>query len=174
MNNCVEHFLPELELATFQVREAMQCILHTIIFLRAPGPVAPREVPCEGFNLTYAKIGIAGSTISIPPKQPSKGGVDRFSNQTDSVDAKIDESIERFLRRLTQIGPELLSGCLTLSFYERRTKRHGLLFGLMTQEEKVVWEQWNIRVVVNNTPRPVNDDSASVIERQRIQVSSYF
>lgn len=26
-----------------------------------------------------------------------------------------------------------------------------------------------LRVVVNNTPRPVNDDSASVIERQRIQ-----
>lgn len=32
-----------------------------------------------------------------------------------------------------------------------------------------MWEQWILRVVVNNTPRPVNDDSASVIERQRIQ-----
>ena len=28
-----------------------------------------------------------------------------------------------------------------------------------------------MRVVVNNTPRPVGDDSAAVIERQRIQVS---
>lgn len=33
------------------------------------------------------------------------------------------------------------------------------------------WEQWYLRVVVNNTPRPVSDDSAAVIERQRIQVS---
>jgi hypothetical protein len=35
------------------------------------------------------------------------------------------------------------------------------------------WEQWNLRVVVNNTPRPVSDDSAAVIERQRIQVSCF-
>ena len=33
------------------------------------------------------------------------------------------------------------------------------------------WEQWHLRVVVNNTPRPVSDDTAAVIERQRIQVS---
>lgn len=31
------------------------------------------------------------------------------------------------------------------------------------------WEQWMLRVVVNNTPRPITNDSASVIERQRIQ-----
>jgi hypothetical protein len=31
------------------------------------------------------------------------------------------------------------------------------------------WEQWILRIVVNNTPRPISNDSASVIERQRIQ-----
>lgn len=31
------------------------------------------------------------------------------------------------------------------------------------------WEQWILRVVVNNTPRPITDDSAAVMERQRIQ-----
>lgn len=31
------------------------------------------------------------------------------------------------------------------------------------------WEQWVLRVVVNNTPRPIGNDSAAVIERQRIQ-----
>ena len=36
------------------------------------------------------------------------------------------------------------------------------------------WEQWHLRVVVNNTPRPVSDDSAAVIERQRIQVSFFL
>ena len=159
----MEHFLPELELATSQVREALQCILHTIIFLRAPGPVAPRDVPCEGFNLTYAKIGVDRTDTG----NPMKGQV---REEPDSVDNIVDEAIEKFLRRLIPIGPELLSGCLTLSFFERQAKRNGLFFGLMAHEEKIVWEQWTIRIVVNNTPRPVNDDSASVIERQRIQV----
>ena len=31
------------------------------------------------------------------------------------------------------------------------------------------WEQWILRVVVNNTPRPMSDNSAAVIERQRLQ-----
>ena len=31
------------------------------------------------------------------------------------------------------------------------------------------WEQWVLRVVVNNTPRPISNDSAAVIERQRVQ-----
>jgi hypothetical protein len=34
------------------------------------------------------------------------------------------------------------------------------------------WEQWFLRVVVNNTPRPISNDSAAVMERQRIQVRS--
>jgi hypothetical protein len=79
----------------------------------------------------------------------------------------IDESIDKFLRSLSQIGPELLSGCLTLSFFERRAQKQ--LFGLMTQQEKVIWEQWILHVVVNNTPKPLKNDSASILERQRIQ-----
>lgn len=35
------------------------------------------------------------------------------------------------------------------------------------------FEQWILRVVVNNTPRPISDDSAAVIERQRIHVSTF-
>ena len=136
---------------------------------------------CEGFSLTYPRIAESSSALSA------------------GVDQKVDDSIESFLRTLSQIGPELLSGCLTLSFFERRATRQ--LFGLVSHEERVVygklnmsievggrlsslmirffhfflvwftrWEQWILRVVVNNTPRPINDDNASVIERQRIQV----
>lgn len=36
------------------------------------------------------------------------------------------------------------------------------------------WEQWILRVVVNNTPRPISNDSAAVIERQRIQVGRFL
>mmetsp|Transcript_9693 Transcript_9693/g.12627 ORF Transcript_9693/g.12627 Transcript_9693/m.12627 type:complete len:220 (-) Transcript_9693:66-725(-) len=159
--NCKDHYLPELELSTGQVREALQCILHTILFIRSPGPVAPRDVECEGFDLTYTRI---ASDKASSLHQNSNSAPSALEND---VDKKVDDAIESFLRSLSQIGPELLSGCLTLSFFERRASRQ--LFGLVSHEERVVWEQWILRVVVNNTPRPVSDDSAAVIERQRIQ-----
>jgi len=93
-----------------------------------------------------------------------------YSLEND-IDQKVDDAIEAFLRTLSQIGPELLSGGLTLSFFERRASRQ--LFGLVSQEERVVFEQWILRVVVNNTPRPISNDSAAVIERQRLQVCCY-
>ena len=79
-----------------------------------------------------------------------------------------------------------------MSFLEKRTSRQ--LFGFISNEEQIMYvfsytmgwfyrvdilfdivlllfrfEQWHIRVVVNNTPRPLLDDSASILERQRLQ-----
>jgi len=217
--NSREHVLPELELSTPVVREALQAVLHTILFLRAPGPVRPVDVDCVHFpNLAYSRIycrdaGDAGGgtdhaagifSPEMPPPPTAYGGewgggspltgpgrdggglhrilgfegnaADAFSQgrrhrrrRRHDVDAAVEESIESFMRSLTPVGPELLSGSVTLSFFERRTTRQ--LFGLVSSQERVVWEQWTVRVVVNNTPRPVNDDKASVIERRRIQVS---
>jgi Autophagy-related protein 101 len=96
--------------------------------LRSPGPVTPRDVDCEGFALAYTRI--AGSSSS------SKNNNSAIS--TD-VDQKVDDAIESFLRTLSQIGPELLSGCLTLSFFERRATRQ--LFGLVSHEERVMYVQ---------------------------------
>jgi hypothetical protein len=63
--------------------------------IRSPGPVSPRDVECEGFDfLTYPRI---ASTSSSP------------SNLNYDVDKKVDESIQNFLMKLSQIGPELLS-----------------------------------------------------------------
>lgn len=162
--NCKEHHLPELELATGQAREALQAILYTILFIRSPGPVTPRDVECEGFNLTYPRI--ANDKLSALQGGSGGGTVPHSSLEYD-VDKKVDSAITTFLTTLSQIGPELLSGGLTLSFFERRATRQ--LFGLVSNEEKVIWEQWHLRVVVNNTPRPMSDDSAAVMERQRIQ-----
>ena len=151
--NCQVHHLPELESATSHVREALQAILHTILFIRSPGSVAPQDVHCESFRTTYTRI----ATESDPPplhlqqRPPQYNSYNR--QQQSDLDRKVDDSIETFLRTLTPIGPELMAGCLTLSFFERRAKNK--LFGLVQQEEKVVWEQWVLRVVVNNTPRPL-------------------
>jgi autophagy-related protein 101 len=158
--NCIEHHLPELELSTGQVRDALQCLLHTVLFIRSPGPVTPCDVQCEDFGITYSKIS------SDRESKSSLASPSSFSIEND-VDRKVDDAIESFLRSLSQIGPELLSGCLTLSFFERRASRQ--LFGLVSHEERVVWEQWILRIVVNNTPRPLGSDSAAIIERQRIQ-----
>lgn len=154
--NSREHQLPELELATNQVREALQCLLHTILFIRAPGSVIPHDVHCEGFNLTYARIA-TGET--------NKNNNNSSNIGCSDVERKINHAIEVFLRSLSHVGPELLQGYLTVSFFERRSTQK--LF--WSHEERVVWEQWVVPVLVNNTPRPVNDDKASVIERQRIQ-----
>jgi len=124
--NCKEQQLPELELSTGQVREALQCLLHTILFIRSPGPVTPRDVECEGFHLTYTRIALCDNNHRGTP----------VSSLENDVDQKVDDAIETFLRSLTQIGPELLSGCLTLTFFERRATRQ--LFGLVSHEEKVV------------------------------------
>lgn len=122
--------------------------------LRSPGPVTPRDIDCESFSLSYTRIASYSSNSTN-------------SALSNDVDQKVDDAIESFLRTLSQIGPELLSGSLTLSFFERRATRQ--LFGLVSHEERVIWEQWVLRIVVNNTPRPISNDTAAIIERQRIQ-----
>jgi hypothetical protein len=205
--NCHVHCLPELETATSGTREALQAIIHTILFIRSPGPVAPFDVHCESFQLSYTRIATDDDSPfphnlhthrystqpSLSSSSPHKNPYNQhhqhhhhhsFQKQTynqhhhppsstyhkSDLDRKVDDSIEAFLRMLTPIGPELMAGNLGISFFERRTKNK--LFGLVNQEEKVVWEQWILRVVVNNTPRPMGEDEASVIERQRIQVNT--
>jgi autophagy-related protein 101 len=157
--NCKEYNLPELELSTGQVREALKCILHTILFVRAPGNVTPRDTDCEGFNLLYTRIAPgtnntsttgSGTTNNVTStstgkQQQQQQTTTSKSSSTPSssssslydVDVKVDDAIESFLRTLSQIGPELLSGCLTLNFFERRTNSQ--LFGLVSHEERVVY-----------------------------------
>ena len=181
MNTHVHH-LPEFESATSHVREALQAILHTILFIRSPGPVAPHDVECESFQITYTRIATDNDNpflVNASMQQPYQNSHNHqqqqqnvhqaynLHSQKSDLERKVDESIETFLRSLTPIGPELMAGNLTVSFYERRARQK--LFGLVHQEEKVIWEQWILRVVVNNTPRPMGEDEASVIERQRIQ-----
>jgi hypothetical protein len=73
------------------------------ISIRSPGSVAPRDVECEGFGITYPRIASdnkssrPAGTASIP---------DPLEND---VDKKVDDAIESFLRKLSQIGPELMS-----------------------------------------------------------------
>lgn len=79
-------------------------LLFHLCSIRSPGSVAPRDVECEGFGITYARIASeksrTGSSPSIIP--------DALEND---VDKRVDDAIEMFLRKLSQIGPELMSVC---------------------------------------------------------------
>lgn len=142
-------------------------MLDSSLSIRSPGSVAPRDVECEGFDITYPRI---ASDKSI--SRQTVGGIP--DSMENDVDKKVDDSIEFFLRKLSQIGPELMSVCdllccvclmfvellvavsnslalpalrqgsLTLSFFERRASRQ--LFGLVSHEERIVYD---VKCVIN-------------------------
>jgi hypothetical protein len=82
--------------------------------IRSPGPVTPRDVECEGFNLTYPRI--ANDKLNTIPGAHSALEYD--------VDKKVDSSITTFLTSLSQIGPELLS--VSNASWGQELRRHRL------------------------------------------------
>ena len=60
MSTCEVFELPELELEPYELREALRCVLHTVLFQRALGLARPRDVPSELFEgVSYATVGDA-------------------------------------------------------------------------------------------------------------------
>ena len=119
--NLEELVLDVLVLPQFQVKEALRCLLHTILFNRALGPVRPREVDSELFDVSYVRCGVV------------------------SVDKRIEEAIEAFSNAL-QLNTATSRGRIVLSFYEKRTRKS--FFGMATSEEKLYWERWVIPVML--------------------------
>jgi hypothetical protein len=78
--------------------------------------VTPRDVECEGFNVTYTRIASGSSLSNSNSNKAAVGVVPHHSLLETDVDRKVDESIESFLRSLSQIGPELLSVCICYYF----------------------------------------------------------
>eukprot|EP00744_Colponema_vietnamica_P001386 GILI01002295.1.p1 GENE.GILI01002295.1~~GILI01002295.1.p1 ORF type:complete len:231 (-),score=37.09 GILI01002295.1:84-776(-) len=120
--NFEQFILDEIQIERFQAKEVLRCLLHSIIFNRALGVVAPRETESELFDLTFMRCG------------------------DPSVDKNVEENIEMFCNALDATNQP--TGQMVLSFYERREKK--MLFGLSKQEEKVVWEQWVIPLRVSH------------------------
>ncbi|GIL84135.1 hypothetical protein Vretimale_11086 [Volvox reticuliferus] len=118
MANCETHNLPVLELEPHQIREALRCVLHTIIFTRALGYVIPKDVDSELFDVTYVQCGDPG------------------------VEAKVESRITDFCTQVEKKPAELHQ--LQLSFYETRRKQ--AWFG--TQDERLYWETWVVSVLV--------------------------
>lgn len=146
--NHKEHTLGELELRPLHAKEALQCMLHSILFLRAPNVVRPREVHCKHLRLSYAKLERPSSSSS---SSSSSGG-----SSLARVDEVVDSAIDACLRNLTPAGPKLNKGRLILTFYERR--RTQSFFRLIQNEERVVFEEWVIPFLIDNigTTSPIS------------------
>jgi autophagy-related protein 101 len=103
MANRHDKNLPELELHEHQAKEALQVILHTIVFLRAPKKlsIGTDVIDCHtsSFPLPYAKL--------------------RFPEVT----SMIDDSLQTFFQTgLSPIGPELSKGVVALDFYVNKVR----------------------------------------------------
>jgi autophagy-related protein 101 len=145
MSNCEVVDLPPLELEYYQITEVLRCIVHTILFNRALGPVLPRDVDSELFDLTWVHCG--------------DEGVDRRVEQKLSA---IQAWAERHPTRRATV---------CLSFFERRE----VAGWFSKQERRLYWEQWRLPLEVLPSDselqerNPLEADAARAQRKARLQ-----
>jgi len=142
MANHVQHRLHDLELPEPHAQEALRCALHTIIFAREPKSVDPVDVHCEHFPMSYSAC------------------------RGSDVQAKVESAVRDFLATLVPAGPELLRGFVTVQFAVKKSMTRGLFW---TREDKVVWEEWVLPLLVNTSLQPAANDRIPADERHRLQ-----
>lgn len=95
-----------------------ECLLHTIVFVRAFGMVEPLDQEIAGLGLSFARVNDA------------------------ALDADIKDKV-RLFHELQMAGKS--TGELVLSFFEKRLRSSGW-FVATQQEENVCWEKWTVRL----------------------------
>lgn len=111
-----EFELDSLEVDVDLGRSIVECLLHTVFFLRAFGPVVPVDCELEGVpGVSYARI------------------------NDDALDHLVKQKSRQFLD--LQIAGKS-SDEITVSFYEKQLSTRW--FGTK-QEENVCWERWVLR-----------------------------
>ncbi|CAH9060779.1 unnamed protein product [Cuscuta epithymum] len=121
--NCIDFRLKDLDVEHFEIREVLQCILHTIFFHRALGLVRPKDIDLELFDITYVQCDDA------------------------EVEKKIDEKINHFIERVEKYPNKKNEICL--SFYEVKNKQ---ATWFTNKVERLYWEQWYINLNVAQHP----------------------
>lgn len=165
-----EHTLSEICVAPADVGDAVTCLLHTILFTRAPGPVRPSEATCHAFpSITYSLCAVgdvsrkvehavqsfeesiaASAAMGPPAPYGQSGGASGYFQQSSSLSSQQQQYGHRGRRgsggALGIPSGGSAAGCLVVAFFERKVKK--ALFGLMSNEEKVLFEKWVIPVTV--------------------------
>mmetsp|Transcript_6844 Transcript_6844/g.8828 ORF Transcript_6844/g.8828 Transcript_6844/m.8828 type:complete len:209 (-) Transcript_6844:191-817(-) len=142
--NHVQRPLPESELTMDSVQDVLRCLLHTIIFARWPNEVKPHENQCKYFPVAYTSCG------------------DR------NVDNRINSTIIEFMETLYDAGPDLQKGTISITFFKKRINK----VAFWQYQEKVVWEEWIIPLLINNSQQPRNNERISQNERNILQIDS--
>mmetsp|Transcript_9620 Transcript_9620/g.17014 ORF Transcript_9620/g.17014 Transcript_9620/m.17014 type:complete len:216 (+) Transcript_9620:79-726(+) len=119
-DNTETHQLPPLELEQHQVREALRCLLHTILFNRALGPVRPVEVEAELLDLSYVRV------------------------HDEEVVAAVELSMNELCGQLERSAGRGAEAQVRLAFYEKRQGSSTWFGG----QANCFWEQWFINLAV--------------------------
>jgi len=122
----IEHRLEALEVDNKQAREAVEALVHTVLFSRALGGVAARRVRVETFDEDVAYCAC----------------------EAECVEKAVTAGADGFLRGLEVIGPDLVKGEVVVSFHVVK-KRTAFLGFVAQSDEKVAWERWTIPLIVN-------------------------
>ncbi|CAN7127926.1 unnamed protein product [Brassica rapa subsp. narinosa] len=123
--NCEVCQLKELEVESFEIREVLRCILHTIVFHRALGLIRPKDIDLELFEITYVQCGEI------------------------EVEKKIDETIEHFISWIDKHPNKRSPICV--SFYEVKSKQPSWF----NNKQRSYWEQWYVNLnVLHQTKSP--------------------
>lgn len=142
MSNCEVNQLPVLEVEQHQVKEVLHCLLQTIVFCRALGPVRPEEVDLQLLDVTYVKCGDPATDAQISQKvQACCAWADKNPGKRTKV---------------------------VLSFYEKRRKQQWG-FNLGKPEEHLFWEQWVIDLKVVESGFATEEHNSAALNSVRAQ-----
>ncbi|KAL3660617.1 hypothetical protein V7S43_014372 [Phytophthora oleae] len=154
-----EHLLDEIPVAAEDVGDAVTCLLHTILFTRAPGPVRPSEATCQAFpNVTYALCAVGDVSRKVDHAVRSfeesvvlGGSLAAGSSYMMGGSSMMTPYGQPSVNSMgTSNVRGANSGYIAVTFFERKVKK--ALFGLMSNEEKTVFEKWIIPVTVTSSP----------------------
>uniref|UniRef100_K3WCJ9 Autophagy-related protein 101 n=1 Tax=Globisporangium ultimum (strain ATCC 200006 / CBS 805.95 / DAOM BR144) TaxID=431595 RepID=K3WCJ9_GLOUD len=182
-----EHHVNEICVAPADLGDAVTSLLHTILFTRAPGPVRPSEATCHAFpNITYSLCAVGDvsrkvehavksfeesivAAAAMGPPMPYGHQGSGYYSQTQQP------ATNHYGGRRRGSGSDALgipsggsaSGCLVVTFFERKVKK--ALFGLMSNEEKVLFEKWVVPVTVVAPASAYDTESLSADAEHALQ-----
>ncbi|CAI5735802.1 unnamed protein product [Hyaloperonospora brassicae] len=155
-----EHVLDNVTVPAEDVGDAITCLLHTVLFTRAPGPVRPSEASCQAFpNITYALCAVGDVSRKVDHAVRSFEELVVGGESLAAVGGSRSLTGTLGGALVTSNGQPLLNsagasstvrgghrGYVVVTFFERTVKK--ALFGLMSNEEKTVFEKWIVPVTV--------------------------
>ena len=123
------------------LRESLQAIIHTILFLRDDMCIDPSTGDCKSLQLSYSRIPHA------------------------EVDPAIGTGVEDVFRHLVHRKDNVKEGWLKINFF--RKTLNPSLFGLLSSTQRVLFEVWQVRVVtVKDLARLKEEEDRQEKERE--------